>query len=93
CEGRKRKYESYAGRFAAKEAVMKALGVGWGKRAGWLDIEVGSTGGGEPEINLYGKASLRAAHLGIRRFSLSLTHTELYAVAALVAEGDGEPLP
>ena len=91
CEGRKRKYESYAGRFAAKEAVMKALGVGWGKRAGWLDIEVRSMGGGEPQVNLYDKALARAGDLGIRCFSLSLTHTELYAIATLLAEGDGEP--
>jgi len=87
CEGRKRKYESYAGRFAAKEAVMKALGVGWGRKAGWLDIEVISTAGGDPEINLHRKASTFAGKLGIQHFSLSLTHTVSYAIAYLIAEG------
>ena len=90
CEGLKRKYESYAGRFAAKEAVMKSLGVGWGKRAGWLDIEVCSTGSGEPKIKLHQKAGVRADQLGIRSFSLSLTHTDHYAIAYVIAEDEGD---
>ncbi len=90
CEGLKRKYESYAGRFAAKEAVMKSLGVGWGRRAGWLDIEVCSTGTGEPQIRLHDKASARAKNLGIRSFSISLTHTDHYAIAYVIAEGEGD---
>ena len=88
CEGRKRKYESYAARFAAKEAVMKALGVGWGSKTGWLDIEVYSSGGGNPQIRLHNKASSYAGELGIRSFSLSISHTELYAIAYLIAEGN-----
>ncbi len=89
CEGRKRKYESYAGRFAAKEAVMKALGRGWGRKVGWLDIEVVMAVSGEPGINLHDKASAFSRELGIEHFSLSITHTESYAIAYLIAEGRG----
>ena len=87
CERRKRKYESYAGRFAAKEAVMKALGRGWGRKVGWLDIEVVLAVSGEPGISLHDKASSFARELGIEHFSLSITHTESYAIAYLIAEG------
>jgi len=89
CERRKRKYESYAGRFAAKEAVMKALGRGWGRKVGWLDIEVVLAVSGEPGISLHDKASSFACELGIEHFSLSITHTESYAIAYLIAEGRG----
>jgi len=87
CERRKRKYESYAGRFAAKEAVMKALGRGWGRKVGWLDIEVVLAVSGEPGISLHDKASSFARELGIEHFSLSITHTESYAIAYVIAEG------
>ncbi len=89
CEKRKRKYESYAGRFAAKEAVMKALGRGWGRKVGWLDIEVVLAVSGEPGISLHDKASSFARELGIEHFSLSITHTASYAIAYLIAEGRG----
>ena len=89
CEKRKRKYESYAGRFAAKEAVMKALGRGWGRKVGWLDIEVVLAVSGEPGISLHDKALSFARELGIEHFSLSITHTESYAIAYLIAEGRG----
>ncbi len=89
CEKRKRKYESYAGRFAAKEAVMKALGRGWGRKVGWIDIEVVLAVTGEPGISLHDKASSFARELGIEHFSLSITHTESYAIAYLIAEGRG----
>ena len=89
CEKRKRKYENYAGRFAAKEAVMKALGRGWGRKVGWLDIEVILAVSGEPGISLHDKASSFARELGIEHFSLSITHTESYAIAYLIAEGRG----
>ncbi len=89
CEKRKRKYESYAGRFAAKEAVMKALGRGWGRKVGWIDIEVVLAVSGEPGISLHDKASSFAREIGIEHFSLSITHTESYAIAYLIAEGRG----
>ena len=56
CERRRRKYESYAARFAAKEAVMKALGRGWSREVAWIEIEVVRQRGGRPTIQLHGKA-------------------------------------
>jgi holo-[acyl-carrier protein] synthase len=88
CERKRRgRYESYAGRFAAKEAVMKALGRGWGPKVRWLDIEVARARTGKPEIVLYNKTALLAEQLGIRRWSLSITHTEQHGLAYVVAEG------
>jgi holo-[acyl-carrier protein] synthase len=89
CESRRAgKYQSYAARFAAKEATMKALGRGWGRYVGWLDIEVVRKRGSRPEIVLHGKAKEYAESLGITRFHLALTHTALLAEAVVVAEGE-----
>ncbi len=71
------KYESYAGRFAAKEAVMKALGRGWGAKVRWLDIEVARARSGKPEIVLHDKTARLAEELKIRRWALSITHTKV----------------
>jgi holo-[acyl-carrier protein] synthase len=88
CEKKQRgKYESYAGRFAAKEAVMKALGRGWGAQVRWLDIEVARARSGKPEIVLHDKTAELAAELGIRRWALSITHTREHGLAFVVAEG------
>ena len=83
------KYQSYAARFAAKEAVMKALGTGWGPQVNWLDIEVMRHRGSRPEIILHGKAQAYATSLGIKRLHLALTHTATLAEAQVVAEGEG----
>jgi holo-[acyl-carrier protein] synthase len=91
CERRGRgKYQSYAARFAAKEATMKALGRGWGQHVGWQDIEVVRRRGSRPEIVLHGKAAAYAASLGVRRLHLALTHTATLAEASVVAEGEGK---
>lgn len=87
CEGKRRgRYESYAGRFAAKEAVMKALGVGWGSKVSWKDIEVLPVPGGKPEARLRNKACVLAQGLGVRRLAVSITHTEQYAIAYAIAQ-------
>ena len=83
-------YQSYAARFAAKEAVMKALGQGWGAQLGWLDIEVRRWPGARPESLLSHRAKAYAASLGVRRLHLALTHTATLAEAQVVAEGEGE---
>ena len=89
CERKQRgKYESYAGRFAAKEAVMKALGRGWGSQVRWLDIEVARARSGKPDIVLHDKSAELAEQLGIRRWALSITHTKEHGLAYVVAEGD-----
>jgi len=86
CERRRGKYQSYAARFAAKEAVMKSLGRGWGRYVGWKDIEVVRQRGSRPQIVLHGKAKEYAASLGIGRFHLALTHTATLAEAQVIAE-------
>ena len=89
CENKRRgKYESYAGRFAAKEAVMKALGRGWGAKVRWLDIEVARARSGKPEIVLHDKTAKLAQELGIRRWALSISHTKQHGLAFVIAEGD-----
>jgi holo-[acyl-carrier protein] synthase len=86
CETKRRgKYESYAGRFAAKEAVMKALGRGWGAQVCWVDIEVARAPSGKPDVLLYEKTAARAAQLGIRRWALSITHTAEHGMAYVIA--------
>ncbi len=82
-EGR---FESYAARFAAKEATMKALGVGWGPDATWLDIEVVRGREGRPTIVLSGRAAATAATAGVARLHLALTHTATHALAYVIAE-------
>lgn len=89
CEKKQRgKYESYAGRFAAKEAVMKALGRGWGAKVRWLDIEVIRARSGKPDIALHDKTARLAADLGIRRWTLSITHTKEHGMAFVVAQDE-----
>jgi holo-[acyl-carrier protein] synthase len=87
CESRGRaRYESYAARFAAKEAVMKALGTGWNRNAGWRDIEVVRERGRPPGIKLWGKADQYARRKQIANFHLSITHTAASAIAHVIAE-------
>ncbi len=89
CDKKQRgKYESYAGRFAAKEAVMKALGRGWGSKVSWRDIEILPAPGGKPEVYLHNKTSALARELGIQHVSLSITHTQQYAMAYVIAQGE-----
>jgi holo-[acyl-carrier protein] synthase len=85
CTKRRRNVESFAARFAAKEAVMKALGTGYAKGVWWRDIEVVRTSG-PPRLALHGGAADRAAALGIGRWHLSLTHTAGQALAYVIAE-------
>ncbi len=80
-----KRVERYAARFAAKEAVMKSLGVGLGA-FGFHDVEVERDEEGAPSVVLHGKAAALAAERGASVFHLSLTHSELVAVAFVVAE-------
>jgi holo-[acyl-carrier protein] synthase len=77
-------------RFAAKEAVLKALGVGVGA-AGFRDVEVTRADNGEPGLALSGRAAALSVGRGVRRWHVSLTHTDTIAVAAVVAEGAAPP--
>jgi len=84
CARRRNGHESFAARFAAKEAMMKVLGGAFG----WRDIEVVRTNG-PPHIRLHGRARARADALGVRSIRLSLSHTQENAIAYVIAEGDG----
>lgn len=79
-------YASLSGRFAAKEAVSKALGTGIGF-VSWQDIEVQRGKYGEPELHLYGNAAKVAEHLGLKDWSVSITHNRSTAAAFVVALG------
>lgn len=81
-----RRDEHLAARFAAKEAVFKALGTGWAKGVGWTDIEVVREASGKPVLVLHGKAFEVAEALGVRKWHLSLTHTGTMAMASVIAE-------
>ena len=87
CESRGvGRHQSYAARFAAKEATMKALGHGWGRHVGWLEVEVVRETDGRPHVRLHGKAAATAAAAGVARIHLALTHTADLAVAQVVLE-------
>jgi holo-[acyl-carrier protein] synthase len=77
---------SLAARFAAKEAVAKALGTGIGA-VGWLEIEIRYGPAREPVLHLHGEAARLAAELGLETWAVSLSHTEGHAVAVAVATG------
>ena len=86
CLGKRNSAESLAARFAAKEAGAKALGTGISDGVNWLEIEVVREPGGRPGLILHGRARLIADRMGVRRASLSLTHTADLAVAHVVLE-------
>jgi holo-[acyl-carrier protein] synthase len=77
--------ERFAARFAAKEAVMKALGIGLGE-CGWHDVEVVRAPSGQPSLVLRGRAAELAAAKGVAAWHLSLTHTDRSAQAIAIAE-------
>jgi holo-[acyl-carrier protein] synthase len=85
CQSQKRCFEHYAARFAAKEAVMKALGTGWRHGLAWTDIEVCSAPSGQPSIRLHRVAADRAKHLAITAWLVSLSHTKRHAAASVIA--------
>lgn len=82
CKGRA---ERLASRFAAKEAVMKALGTGI-RGVGWKEVEVIRERGHAPTIELHGRAAKTAHRMGVRKLALSLSHSKLYAVASVVGQ-------
>lgn len=87
CERRASKFASYAARFAAKEAAMKALGTGWAEGVGWTDVEVLSGPNGAPALRLHRRALERLREIGATKTHLSLTHTGNLAIAQVLLEG------
>lgn len=87
CRNKKKgMHESFGVRFAAKEAVFKALGTGWQKGVSWLQVEIRNDELGKPCAVLTGKAKEIAERLGIETILLSLSHTKEYCMAFAVGE-------
>jgi holo-[acyl-carrier protein] synthase len=85
AEANKNRMEKLAGRFAAKEAVLKLMGTGWRGKIAWTDIEVVNNPAGQPEVVLCGEVKKIADKLGIKHISVSITHTANFAIASAVA--------
>ena len=86
CRSKKNEAESFAARFAAKEAAAKALGTGIHYGVSWRDIEVVRTPSGRPTLLFHGRAAAIARDLGVRNAVVSLTHSRTDALAQVVLE-------
>ncbi len=92
CQARKKTAaQSFAARFAAKEAGAKALGTGISRGVTWRELEVVRLPGQAPQLRLHGRAAEIATARGMVRLTLSLTHTREMAMAVVVAEGPETP--
>lgn len=85
ADANKDRIEKFAGRFAAKEAILKLMGTGWRGKIAWTDIEVVNNALGQPEVTLFGEVKKIADGLGITHISVSITHTANFAIASAVA--------
>lgn len=85
---KKRRLEHYAGRFAAKEAVLKVLGTGWRGGIAWTDVEVVREASGQPRIRLSGESARIAHQQGITKWHISISHTETHATASAIGTND-----
>jgi holo-[acyl-carrier protein] synthase len=85
AEASRNMVEKLAGRFAAKEAILKLMGTGWRGKIAWTDIEIINNAVGQPEVTLEGEVKEIAEKLGIGHISISITHTANFAIASAVA--------
>ena len=85
ADANKDRVEKLAGRFAAKEAILKLMGTGWRGKIAWTDIEVINNALGQPEVTLDGEVKIISDKLGIKHISVSITHTANFAIASAVA--------
>lgn len=85
CQSRKQATQHFAGRWAAKEAVLKALGTGWRRGISWRDVEIESFDSGKPRCTLHGGALEVAQRLGAREMLVSISHCRSHATALAVA--------
>jgi len=88
CSARKAATQHYAGRWAAKEAVLKAFGTGWARGIRWRDIEVRNDAAGKPSIALGGGARAMCERLGIAQMQISISHCRTHATALAIATGN-----
>jgi len=87
CNDSRKPDQHFAARFAAKEAVLKAIGTGWRGGIAWTDVEVVSLPSGAPGVRLSGEAMRIAASMGITTWFLSLSHSDDTAIASAIATG------
>lgn len=87
CQRRREYLQHYAGRWAAKEAVMKVLGTGLAQHVSWKDIEVLSQPSGQPEVVLHGPVRDVAAAKGIEQVLVTISHCRAYATATAIGWG------
>jgi len=85
CQARKHATEHFAGRWAAKEAVLKCLGTGWRKGMCWTDMEIRNDPDGAPKLHLCGAARDRARSLQIADILITISHCRAYATAYALA--------
>ena len=90
CQTRKQTTEHFTGRWAAKEAVLKALGTGWRRGIGWRDVEVINEPGGKPIVNVHGGAKQVVEQLGITRLLITISHCHTHATAFAIATGSDD---
>lgn len=88
CSKQKFPAQHYAGRFAAKEAVLKAIGTGWSAGIKWTDMEVLHGEGGGPIVNISGRVKDLMDLKGVKQILLSYSHDEGYAVAQVILVGN-----
>jgi len=85
ADANKNRIEKLAGRFAAKEAILKLLGTGWRGKIAWTDIEIINNPAGQPLVTVSGEVKRLVDKLGIKQISVSITHTANFAIASAVA--------
>ncbi len=94
CSVRKAAAQHYAGRWAAKEAILKSMGTGWAKGIRWIDLEIQTLPGGQPVVHINGKAKEICQSRGISEILISISHCHAYATAFATALGQRQqPLP
>lgn len=93
CRSRKLATQHFAGRWAAKEAVLKALGTGWRRGISWRDIEIRNDAAGRPNVNLRGGAREVMDKLGIARIMITISHCRSHATAYAMAIGSDKRAP
>ena len=88
CRGRKREIEHLAGRFAAKEAVLKLLGTGWKNGINWTDVEIRNEPSGRPLVHLSGRCRELADAMGLASILISISHISTHAIASAVGSSE-----
>ena len=87
CQNRKQSTQHFAGRWAAKEAILKALGIGWRRGVAWRDVEVRNDPSGQPIVAVGGQVKEVVERLGVAQILITISHCRTHAVAYAIAMG------